>query len=334
MQRYVALEDDYYSGDYLYNLTYLTRNAKLRDKVLKEYYPTIYEMEASSILGQIPDFDELDEILDLGIPKTFEERYPDNFFLKKTVNVLVILNIYLFLFTHLNILKFVWTDIWYLKAGGVLLALIAILYHQVLGRIALRVDKQLSFLTLVSSKNLCEDISTNNVFTQNEIEEVSAINQSIQEYREALLQAIVESKNEIRNFIKENGTLTKKKVNLKDIFVPNNLFGYNKLSIYPKNSPYYTPFNETVLFPDEDTFLLERIDSAGFPKGDVLLFVTENSLDSEELVLEYYQLGTLEVNPVVTISKKIFDEIYASSNTRKIMLEDVSKILNNKEKES
>lgn len=334
MKRYVALEDDYYSGDYLYNLTKLTRNAKLRDKVLKEYYPTIYEMEASSILGKLPNFKGVEEMLDLGIPKTFEERYPDNFFLKKTVNVLVMLNIYLFLFTHLNLLNFSWTDIWYLKAGGVLLAIIAIMYHQVFGRIALRVDKQLSFLTLVSSKNLCEDISTNNLFAQNEIEEVSIINQTIQEYREALLQEIVDSKNEIRNFIKENGTLIQKKVNLKDIFVSNNLFGYNKLSIYPKNSPNYTPLNETFLFPEDDTFLLERIDSAGFPKGDVLLFVTENDLDSEELVLEYYQLGDLEVNPVVTISKKIFDEIYASSNTRKIMLEDISKILNDKTKES
>lgn len=285
----------------IFKQTYLdsiqVKDTKLIEKLLSKYF-NVYIIKVfksnEEILSNIDGY-YLDEEFDY-----YSNNLNKNYFKKNLLVSLILCNIAMFFISYLNILNMPNLYVYYSKFIILIASIIYLFVKTYIDNIHKKFNKNFEFLKIISKYTLFDEISKDSYFTEEEINILYKIRDSIEELKTEVYKESREYKKSVQKYIEESNNYEKITVNADDFL---NYGNSNIKHIFTLNM--LETENGQKFLTGNDELAISYLDSSGRPIYFEIISV-DNNIDKNEVIIQSKIIDNYTVNTTVSMNKDTF----------------------------
>lgn len=285
----------------IFKQTYLdniqVKDTKLIEKLLSKYF-NLYIIKLfksnEEMLSNIDGY-YLDEEFDY-----YSNNLNKNYFKKNLLVSLIFCNIAMFFISYSNILNMPNLYVYYSKFIILIASIIYLVVKTYMDNIHKKFNKNFEFLKIISKYTLFDEISKDSYFTEEEINILYKIRDSIEELKTEVYKESREYNKSVQKYIEESNNYEKITVNADDFLNYGNsnikhIFVLNMLET--ENGQKFLTGNEELA--------IAYLDSSGRPIYFEIISV-DNNIDKNEVIIQSKIIDNYTVNTTVSMNKDTF----------------------------
>lgn len=288
----------------IFNQTYLdsiqVKDTKLIEKLLSKYF-NLYIIKLfksnEEILSNVDGY-YLDEEFDY-----YSNNLNKNYFKKNLLVSLIFCNIAMFFISYSNILNMPNLYVYYSKFIILIASIIYLFVKTYIDNRNKKFNKNYEFLKIISKYTLFDEISKDSYFTEEEINILYKIRDSIEEVKTEVYEKSREYRKSVQKYIEESNNYEKITMNADDFLNYKNS-NIKHIFALSKNNILETERGQKFLTEPEE-LAIAYLDSYSRPIYFEIISV-DNNIDKNEVIIQSKIIDNYLVNTTVSMNKDTF----------------------------